>query len=152
MSNSRFSEDLAAISFGSFILVVSLITFVWVPMSTGTESSVVATFLNQSVLKLAGWDINPFNAFSGKGNTPVDYLISLLTLFIVFGLFFGLMIRWMGESASKFLKGFIAVFIVALLANMLGTQYILRPSVWAMHSGPSSWEWSSATLLAYQTG
>ncbi|XOV93017.1 MAG: YeiH family protein [Bacteroidota bacterium] len=122
MSSKQFSEDLAAISVGSFILILSLIIFLVIPLSTGVSDSVVGSFLDQTVLKLVTWDINPFNAFNGKGNTFSDYFLSLVSLFIVFAILFGLVIRFMGEKAAAFLKGFAVVFLVALLANVLSAQ------------------------------
>ncbi len=123
MSKNRFSEDLAAIFVGSIILIVSLITFVLIPsVSTTGAETILSTFLNQSVTKLTSWDMNPLNTFYGKGKTITDYLLSLGSLFLVLAVLFGTMVKLLGESASKFIKGFLLVFLVGLIAYVLAAQ------------------------------
>ncbi len=140
MSSNRFSEDLAAISIGSLLLIVSLITFVWFPLSTGESGTIIGSFLNQSVTKLTSWDINPLNAFYGKGKTLTDYLVSLGSLFFILASLFALTGRVMGESALKFLKGFGMVLLVGLLAQILATQMHFKAiglgyAIWAIALG-----------------
>ena len=60
------------------------------------------------------------------GNKAYNYFPSLIGLCIFMSLAFGLGIKMMGENFQNFVKGFIMVFLVAVLAYMLGGQAISK--------------------------
>ncbi len=60
------------------------------------------------------------------GNKAYNYFPSLIGLCIFMALAFGLGIKMMGENFLSFIKGFIMVFLVSVLAYMLGGQSISK--------------------------
>lgn len=59
-------------------------------------------------------------------NKPYNYIPSLIGLCIFFALIFGIGIKLMGEGFTAFIKGFILVFLVSVLAYMLGGQAVSK--------------------------
>ena len=140
MPNQRLTEDYSAIFIGSFILVLSLITFLLFPMIAGDEASIVSEFLNQSVRKLNTWEVNPLSALQ-KGNVGVmNYFLGLASLFIVFSMLFGLFLKSMGEKVRIFIKGFAIVFLLGIVAYLLASQVQFKSvglgyALWAIAIG-----------------
>ncbi|MDR3358223.1 MAG: YeiH family protein [Desulfovibrio sp.] len=57
---------------------------------------------------------------------PVNIFPTLAVLMFLFMMFFGTGIVFMGQNAAKFALGFVGVFVVAVLAFMMGSQSALR--------------------------
>ncbi len=60
------------------------------------------------------------------GNKPYNRIPTLVGLFVFFALIFGLGTKFMGEKFSAFVQGFIIVFLVSVLAYMLGGQAVSK--------------------------
>lgn len=139
--NVKWSEDLVAVLLGTLILIISLLVFLAAPfpeVSGAVESAAEASgftvdnwmasnnFVNtagQYLLSMvgeskpSGWSINPLGAFS------IYTVFYALLLFVVAALLFTGGSRLMrDETAGRFLKGFVGVFVVAMLANLLAAQ------------------------------
>ena len=74
------------------------------------------------------------------GNKPYNYIPSLIGLCIFIALISGIGVKFMGEDFLSFVKGFFIVFMVAVLAYMLGgqaisKQYGLGSEAWAILMG-----------------
>ncbi|MDR1777937.1 MAG: putative sulfate exporter family transporter [Desulfovibrio sp.] len=74
---------------------------------------------------------------SGK---PSNIFPTLATLMVVFIVFFGLGMAFMGQNVVKFGLGFVGVFVVAVLAFMMGSQatmkfYGVNAEAWAIILG-----------------
>lgn len=73
-------------------------------------------------------------------NKPYNIIPTLLTLMAIMGLFFAIGIKVMGQSARKFLLGFIGVFAVSVLSYMMAGQatmkhYGIGYAAWAIAFG-----------------
>jgi len=80
------------------------------------------------------------NAKKKIGNKPYNYIPSLIGLCIFIAVIFGFGIKLMGEDFLAFVKGFFIVFLVAVLAYLLGSQaiskqYGLGAEAWAVLMG-----------------
>jgi uncharacterized integral membrane protein (TIGR00698 family) len=86
--------------------------------------------LNQAAeAKIADWraaDKKSSSAKSKASNKPYNQIPTLIGLGIFMAAFFGIGIKLMGRSVAEFAKGFIIVFLVAVLAYMLGGQAISK--------------------------
>ena len=84
---------------------------------------------DEAIAKISDWRAADKKAASAKtkaGNKPYNYIPSLIGLCIFMIVFFGSGITLMGESVVGFAKGFIIVFLVAVLAYLLGGQAISK--------------------------
>ncbi len=88
------------------------------------------TTLNEAAAaKIKDWRAAEKKADSAKGKTtnkPYNYIPTLIGLCAFFILIFGAGIKLMGKSFLEFAKGFTMVFLVAVLAYMLGGQAISK--------------------------
>ncbi len=79
--------------------------------------------------QIADWRAADKKASSLKGKTtnkPYNHIPTLIGVCIFFIVFFGIGIKMMGKSFGEFAKGFVIVFLVAVLAYMLGAQAISK--------------------------
>ena len=98
------------------------------------EAAAAASFQDQALNDTAKSLIDDWRAADKKSssakaktsNKPYNYITSLIGLCIFMIVFFGIGIKLMGRSAAEFAKGFIIVFLVAVLAYMLGNQAIAK--------------------------
>ena len=98
------------------------------------ESAAAAAFQDQSLneeakTKISDWraaDKKSSSAKSKTSNKPYNHIPTLIGLCIFMIVFFGIGIKLMGRSAAEFAKGFVIVFLVAVLAYMLGGQAISK--------------------------
>jgi len=136
----NWTEDLVAIVLGTIILVVSLLVFILLPYDQVAGSLHDAgqdpgfdtaawmsdhTFIHpagEQLMNLAGaskpgrWNLNPLSAFSaGK-------VVYGIALFILLAGIFTTGAVLLKEKSTVFVKGFIAIFFVALLAYLLAAQ------------------------------
>lgn len=86
------------------------------------------------------WNHNPVDAFyiSQKG-----HLLPSLTFFgVLLAILFGVGAHFMGFGFWSFIKAFIGIFVMAILAQLLGAQADMK--IWAlvMLFGPSCWAYS----------
>ncbi len=87
------------------------------------------TLNEEAKAKIADWREAGKKASSAKSkasNKPYNYIVTLIGLGIFMAVFFGIGIKLMGRSVAEFAKGFIIVFLVAVLAYMLGGQAISK--------------------------
>ncbi|MEW6671754.1 MAG: putative sulfate exporter family transporter [Thermodesulfobacteriota bacterium] len=107
-----------------------------------------AGFKDEALNKTADDAINAWQAAHAKASSakskastkPYNLIPSLIALMIVLGVFFGIGIHVMGRSFVDFFKGFIFVFIIAVLAYMGGKQatmsyYGIGDPAWAIIFG-----------------
>ncbi|MBE1425679.1 putative membrane protein YadS [Desulfomicrobium macestii] len=98
------------------------------------EAAAGASFQNQALNDEAAAKISEWrDAHKAAGdakkkveNKPYNYIPSLIGLCIFIALIFGAGIAMMGKSAPAFLQGFVIVFLVAVLAYILGGQAISK--------------------------
>jgi uncharacterized membrane protein YadS len=98
------------------------------------EAAAGASFQNQALndeaaAKIAEWrDAHKAVGDAKKKveNKPYNYIPTLIGLCIFIALIFGAGIAMMGKSAPAFLQGFVIVFLVAVLAYILGGQAISK--------------------------
>ncbi len=79
--------------------------------------------------KIDAWRLAKSKALHAKkktGNKAYNQVPHLIGLMIVLAIFFGIGIKVMGESFSKFVVGFLFVFFIAVLAYMAGEQATSR--------------------------
>lgn len=128
----KWTEDLIAIAIGTLILAFSLIVFVVLPQ-LGGSADLLVDFLDLITIKLQKWELNPFNAFSGKAG-------GLIGVFIVFIMLLGSGVMLMKESLWNFTRGFFFVFLVGVFAYLLAAQVDLKTlglgyALWAIALG-----------------
>jgi uncharacterized membrane protein YadS len=98
------------------------------------EAAAGASFQNQALNDEAAAKISEWrDAHKAAGdakkkveNKPYNYIPSLIGLCVFIALIFGAGIAMMGKSAPAFLQGFVIVFLVAVLAYILGGQAISK--------------------------
>ena len=136
----RMSEDIAAIILGSFILLMGLLVFLVAPygevssaysqaselsgfdseqwLEESNTSSVLGTSLKEIVndARPGSWDVNPLEAFS------FGFIFSVLPFMVIMALLFTIMCHLMLDDAVVFIRGFVPVFFVAVLAYLLAAQ------------------------------
>ncbi|MBU0480546.1 MAG: putative sulfate exporter family transporter [Proteobacteria bacterium] len=79
--------------------------------------------------KIADWQAAEKKSSSAKAKTankPYNYIPTLIGLCVFMIIFFGIGVAMMGESVPGFGTGFVVVFLVAVLAYMLGGQSISK--------------------------
>ncbi len=98
------------------------------------EAAAAANFQDQALndaakTSIADWRSAEKKASSAKSkatNKPYNYIPSLIGLCLFFIVFFGIGIKLMGKDVAEFAKGFVIVFLVSVLAYMLGNQAISK--------------------------
>jgi len=98
------------------------------------EAAAGAAFENQALndeaaAKIAEWRAAHKATGDAKKkveNKPYNYIPTLIGLCIFIALIFGAGITLMGKSTSAFLQGFVIVFLVSVLAYILGGQAISK--------------------------
>jgi len=98
------------------------------------EAAAAAGFQDQALNEaaettIAGWREAEKKAASAKSKTankPYNYIPSLIGLCLFMIVFFGIGIKLMGRSMREFGFGFVIVFLVAVLAYLLGGQAISK--------------------------
>ncbi len=98
------------------------------------EAASVANFKDQAlndaaIAKITDWRAVNKKVSSAKAkatNKPYNRITTLVGLCIFMILFFGIGNKMMGNSVTTFGKGFVIVFLVAVLAYMLGDQAISK--------------------------
>ncbi|MCB2215586.1 YeiH family protein [Desulfofustis glycolicus] len=87
------------------------------------------TLNEETKTKIAAWQAAVKKESSAKAkatNKPYNYIPTLIGLGIFFMIIFGIGIKMMGKSYTAFAKGFVIVFLVTVLAFMLGGQAISK--------------------------
>lgn len=148
----NWTEDTAAILLGFVIIALALVVFLIVPLSTTTiisdpvpvaelaelklAQSSAANFLSDTVntARPGRWSLNPFAAFS------LDFVFSGLIFFFFLGILFGGGMLLMQRRADDFLKGFVFIFGIGILAYLLANQVEFRTmglgyALWAIVLG-----------------
>ncbi|MFV0437305.1 MAG: YeiH family protein [Desulfopila sp.] len=104
-------------------------------LATAAENgAAAANFQNEELNELAKSSIATWQnaakaeakAKSKASNKPYNYVFSLIVFCIFLIVFFGVGIKMMGQNVGKFAKGFVIVFLVAVLAYTLGGQSISK--------------------------
>ncbi len=98
------------------------------------ELSAGASFKDQAlndeaVAKISAWRAAEKKSASAKGkatNKPYNYFPTLIGLCIFLIVFFGIGNKLMGRNVIQFAKGFVIVFLVAVLAYLLGGQAVSK--------------------------
>ncbi|MGV3590972.1 MAG: YeiH family protein [Gammaproteobacteria bacterium] len=137
MHKFNFTEDILAIVIGAGLLLLAAIA--WILLPYGAASAELATaataaafdpvtwrpqidgalpnLLQGLVIDLGRWNLNPFDALSYAA------LLAFAVLTLVLGLVFA---AGVSEGIGSFLKGFVLLSLVALLAYLLGNQNEFR--------------------------
>jgi uncharacterized membrane protein YadS len=82
-----------------------------------------------AIAKISDWRAAEKKVASAKkkvGNKPYNYIPTLIVLCLFMIVFFGSGVYMMGESFAGFAKGFVIVFLVSVLAYLLGGQAISK--------------------------
>ncbi len=101
---------------------------------TAEKAAEAAGFSNESLNtqakdSIAAWRADKKSEGKAKDkstNKPYNYFITLIGMCIFLIIFFGVGIKMMGKSVGEFAKGFVIVFLFAVLAYMLGGQAISK--------------------------
>ncbi|MDT8398038.1 MAG: putative sulfate exporter family transporter [Pseudomonadales bacterium] len=133
----QWSEDTFAIVVGLAILALAALAYIILPYGAVSAELALAgqaaTFdaaawqpsaaangltaaLEQLLVGLPRWHLNPFAAFSGAS------LAAFVMLSAILAVLFGVGLRLLKEPLAPFLKGFALVSVVALLAYLLAAQ------------------------------
>lgn len=84
---------------------------------------------DDATAKISQWRADHKAAGEAKKKTenkPHNYIPSLIVLFLFLAAFFGVGIALMGKNVPEFVMGFVGVFLVSMLAYMLGGQAISK--------------------------
>ena len=149
----NWSEDAVSILLGVIILGIALLVFLLLPytevapailsggnleswMATADFGSGISGFLQTLVSgsRPSAWGLNPLAAF-----TPSIFGFALL-LFALLAAFLGAGILLLKENLKSFVKGFVLVFLVTVLAYLLAAQTEFRSvglgyALWAIVLG-----------------
>lgn len=124
----KWTEDIIAVLLGALILIFALVVFLVYPFEEVNSlvhapdlmhpsPTALTNHLDLMAAKFERWETNPMKAFVGQ-----NYFLALLSLLFVFGLLLGIGVRLMKTSLREFLKGFMVVFLVGVLAYLLAAQ------------------------------
>jgi len=154
----RTSEDWWAVYLGATLLGIAFLALL-AGASVDADGDLVASHLEGWVAKPGKWVSNPFasiypvsssdtitDAETSKASPTIIERLREIPLFGVFNVFliamigFGLGIKAMGHSLTRFLRGFWFVFLLAALAYVLTGQvvvksYNLEYALWALGLG-----------------
>ncbi|MEQ8470708.1 MAG: putative sulfate exporter family transporter [Marinoscillum sp.] len=110
----RWTEDKVAILIGVIILLIGSTVYLFLPL-LDVYILEALDLVRAASVKLGKWEVNPLEAFEMKW-------VGLILLIIILGGLLGWGATRLGDSLLDFTKGFIAVFMLAILANLLGSQ------------------------------
>ena len=151
----RWTEDTTAILLGFIIIALAIVVFLSTPtgvtrdpvdpgnaadvqslLEASLEQNPGAGFLSDTVndARPARWNFNPFSAFS------LDFVFSALVLFFFLVILFGGGMLLMQRRPDEFLRGFVFIFVVGVLAYLLANQAEFRSmglgyTLWAIVLG-----------------
>ncbi len=126
-SEMRSTEDWWAIWIGGLLLALIVASVVFFPAPEGKPPvSALAPYL----AKPGKWTANPIQSLTGKGEITLAAFqrgaTGLAGVAVLLGLLLGLGQAGLGRSLIKFLVGFVAVFLLALLTYLLSEQEIIK--------------------------
>ena len=146
----RVSEDWWAVWCGAFLLLL-MFSIVWFSRPSdfltklNTDEVISITNpLKQYMSKPGKWTDNPVHAFikpaAAEGKKAVNTLPGMLGAFALIGALFAGAAALRGTSATKFLRAFCAVFLLAVFAYVLSGQSVIRAynleyALWALLTG-----------------
>ncbi len=120
--------------------------------AAASEAGFADTALNDAAQgKIAEWraDLAKMKSAEKKVKTKAfNISTSLPMLMVVMGLFFAIGMKFMGHDVPKFLVGFIGVFVVAVIAQMMGHQSTMK--YWGI--GTEAWAIIIGMLIANTVG
>lgn len=124
------TEDWWAVWIGGALLGLFTL-LVWQTGASGSD------LLKKWLSKPGGWTDNPLDAFTVKGASVWPGICGAFVLSFVA---FGLGARVMGKRLSQFAAGFVVVFLLAVLSQVLAGQatikyYNLEYAIWALGIG-----------------
>ena len=133
------SEDWLANFIGGGLLLISLaVVLIAMSETDATTHSEVVNPLKELFIKPGAWTSNPRDAWlSGEEHLPgLRIAGTFVTLLVVLGLG----VRFRGDNALQFAKGFVFVFLLAAVAltiasNTTAKQYNLEYALWALGIG-----------------
>jgi len=99
----------------------------------------------------ATWDVNEQelqSTFNGLFPKSFNHLPWLLALMVTLGLIFGLAVRAQGVPFAGFLKGFVFVFLIAIIAYLLAGQQTMK----AIGFGYAAWAIIIGLLISNTVG
>lgn len=103
------------------------------------EKSAVATQLSKMVSRPGAWEFNPIESIYNPSK-GINLFPSLLILFLFTALLFSIGAKSMGVSFRRFVIGFSGIFILAVVAYILGGQisakhFGINYAIWAIALG-----------------
>ncbi|WP_258101316.1 YeiH family protein [Marinoscillum pacificum] len=110
----HWTEDKLAILSGFIILLIGSIPFLILPLADVYILELIDPLKAMSV-KLDKWQYNPLDSFHLKW-FGLFLLFTFLSILLSYG------IKKQGGQFGSFIKGFAVVFLIAVLANLLGSQ------------------------------
>lgn len=110
----RITEDITSILIGAFVLLIGSIVFLILPLMD-IYSFEAMEVMNALAVKLDKWAVNPWEALRVRWLSLI-----LLAIFLMSTLAVG--VKLLGERSTSFIKGFMIVFLIGVLANLLGSQ------------------------------
>lgn len=123
----HWTEDSVAVVTGVLILAFSLVVFVILPYEAITQAdggnplvaqtNAFTAHLDLMTAKLQKWEHNPLHAFSGK-----NHIMGLISIFMLLAVLMGGGVKILKTPFLTFVKGFVVVFSVGLLAYLLAAQ------------------------------
>lgn len=137
MQKMNFTEDILAIVIGAALLLLAAVAWILLPYGGASveyaaaaaaigfdeatwrpePGSALATLLQYLVIDVSRWNLNPIAALSGAAVLAFAILTCVLSLVFSAGV---------SERFGSFLKGFVLLSLVALLAYLLGNQNEFR--------------------------
>lgn len=137
MHKFNFTEDILAIIIGAVLLLLAALAWIWLPYGAASAeyataaagagfdaatwrpeiTTAFAGLLERLVIDVGRWDLNPLSALSGA------VLFAFVALSFVLALVFAPGVQ---ESTGAFIRGFVLLSLVALLAYLLGNQNEFR--------------------------
>ena len=114
-------EDWWAIWIGGLALLIIVGSVMW---NTPPEGKPPVSALKDYLAKPGKWSQSPIDAFKAKDGSFVWK--GILGVGVLSGLLFAVGQAGMGKSPSRFLKGFVVVFLLALLTYLLSEQEIIK--------------------------
>ncbi len=126
-SEMRSTEDWWAIWIGGIMLAIIVASVVYFPVPEGKPPvSALAPYL----AKPGKWTSNPVQSIVGKGAITAAAFqrgaAGIAGVGVLLGLLLGLGQAGLGRAVVKFLVGFLAVFLLALLTYLLSEQAIIK--------------------------
>ncbi len=145
------SEDWWAVWCGSLLLIMAFTAVLLkapadlsqqleTAKTTGDKVEVVSP-LKPYLAKPGKWTLSPADAFWKKDGEKTSSLVpGILGVFATIGILFAVAMYFRGHSASDFLKGFPAVFLLATLSYVLAAHSVIKAwnleyALWALLIG-----------------